>query len=268
MQIGILPGPKVVSLPYSIAICVHHGLSISLTVSFAWRQRQSFYAHDHVSDSLGDEHMNDFDATDMHDLYVDHEAFRHLLTRTMDLEKQVAGLNENISHMIDLFNQFMRQQAMSGRGEHPARVSGHDTTPPVEVTPTTNGMGGAGTSAGDMPLAGEDGTPYEGHLTKADTVALLKNMTPPVFEGEDRERNKDAVNTYLHKWNDLHKLWNTPNSLCAIESSLSLEGKAYKWYMSLSMAARTTTWSGCQEIFQKEFFPKNEQDCNWGDWDV
>ena len=65
--------------------------------------------HDHVSDSLGDEHMNDFDATKMHDNYVDHEAFCHLLARTTDLEKQVAGLNENISRMSDLFNQFMRQ---------------------------------------------------------------------------------------------------------------------------------------------------------------
>ena len=44
--------------------------------------------HDHVSDSLGDEHMNDFDATEMHFIYVDHEAFRHLLNRTTDLEKQ------------------------------------------------------------------------------------------------------------------------------------------------------------------------------------
>ena len=69
--------------------------------------------HDHVSDSLGDEHMNDFDATDMHDLYVDHEAFGHLLNHTTDLEKQVAGLNENISRMSDLFNQFMRQNRLS-----------------------------------------------------------------------------------------------------------------------------------------------------------
>ena len=41
--------------------------------------------HDHVSDSLGDE--------------------------------QVVRLNENISRMSDLFNQFIHQQAMSGRGE-------------------------------------------------------------------------------------------------------------------------------------------------------
>ena len=129
-------------------------------------------------------------------------------------------------------------------------------------------MGGAGTSAGDVPLANEDGTPYEGHLTKADTVALLKNMTPSVFKGKDQEQNKEAINTYLHKWNDLHMLINTLDSLRAIESSLSLEGKAYKWYMSLSMAARTSTWSHYQEIFQKEFLLENKQDQNWGDWDV
>ena len=181
------------------------------------------------------------------------------MTRTTDLEKQVAGLNENISRMSDPFNQFMRQQAMSGRGENCARASGHGATPPVKVTPTTSGMGGAGTSARDVPLFGEDGTPYEGHLTKADTVALLKNMTPPVFKGEDWERNKDAVNTYLHKWNDLHTLRNTPDFLRAIDSSLSLEGKAYKWYMSLSLQARTSTWSHYQDMFQKEFMPENKQ---------
>ena len=59
----------------------------------------------------------------------------------------------------------MRQQAMSGRGENPVTTSGHGATPPIEVTPTTNGMGGAGTSAGDVPLADDDGTTYEGHLT-------------------------------------------------------------------------------------------------------
>ena len=97
---------------------------------------------------------------------------------------------------------------------------------------------------------------------------LLKNMTPPVFKGEDRERNKDAVNTYLHKWNELHTLRNTPDFLRAIESNLSLEGKAYKWYMSLSLQARTSTWSRYQDMFRKEFMPENEQSRNWDDWDV
>ena len=63
-------------------------------------------------------------------------------------------------------------------------------------------------------------------------------------------------------------LRNTLDSLRAIESSLSLEGKAYKWYMSLSMAAHTSTWSRYHKIYLKEFFPENEQDRNWGVWDV
>ena len=70
-------------------------------------------------------------------------------------------------------------------------------------------MGGAGTSA--VPLASSDNgartSPIvKGTLTKANSVALLKNMMPPVFKGEDWERNKDAINTHLHKWNDLHAL--------------------------------------------------------------
>ena len=219
-------------------------------------------SHEHVSAS-SDEHMNDPIPIEMHESHVDHEAFCHLLIRTTNLKKQVAGLNENISRMSDLFNQFMHHQAMSGRGEDPAREKGHGAPPPIEATPTVHGKsGGAGTSTEDVLLAdveGADGVPYEGHghLTSKDKVDLLKNMTPPVFKGEDRERNKDAVNTYLHKWNDLHTLRNTPDFLRAIESSLSLEGKAYKWYMSLSSQARASTWSRYQDMFRKEFMPEN-----------
>ena len=60
--------------------------------------------HDHVSESSNDEHMIDHDVIGMHDNHVDQEAFCHILTRTTDLEKQVAGLIENISCMSDLFN--------------------------------------------------------------------------------------------------------------------------------------------------------------------
>ena len=70
--------------------------------------------HDHASESSGDDHMSDYDTTIRLDTHVDQEAFCHLLTRTKDLEKQVARLTKNISHMSDLFNQFMCQQATSG----------------------------------------------------------------------------------------------------------------------------------------------------------
>ena len=58
--------------------------------------------HDHVSESSGDEHMSDYDTTLMPNTHVDQEAFFHLSTHTMDLEKQVALLIENTSRISDL----------------------------------------------------------------------------------------------------------------------------------------------------------------------
>ena len=96
---------------------------------------------------------------------------------------------------------------------------------------------------------------------------MLKNMKPPAFKGEERERSKDAVNTFLHKWSNLHALRRTPDHVRALEASLSLEGKAYKWWMSLKVSDRPTTWTRFQEVFRKEFLPENEPDCNWAAWD-
>ena len=83
----------------------------------------------------------------------------------------------------------MHQPATNVQGEILARASGHGAIPPVEDTPATNGMGGAGTSARDVPLAaGDDRTSpiAKGTLTKADTMSLLKNKMPPMFEGEKK----------------------------------------------------------------------------------
>ena len=59
---------------------------------------------EHVSESSSDEHMTEYDATKMHENHVAQDGFCHLFTRTIDLEKQVVGLTENISRMSDLFN--------------------------------------------------------------------------------------------------------------------------------------------------------------------
>ena len=73
------------------------------------------------------------------------------------------------------------------------------------------------------------------------------------------------MNTFLLKWTDLHRLHNTLESLCALQASLSLEGKAYKWWMSLT--ERPQTWASFETMFRKEFLPENEQDRNWEAWD-
>ena len=70
-----------------------------------------------------------------------------------------------------------------------------------------------------------------------------------MYQGEERERNKDAVNIFLHKWDDLHALHHMLNSIRALETSLTLEGKAYKWWISIDVHDRPTTWAKFEEIF-------------------
>ena len=60
---------------------------------------------------------------------------------------------------------------------------------------------------------------------------LLNDLKPPSFGGEEKERNKDAVNLFLHKWGDIHSLKRNPEEVRSIEASLSLTRKAYKWWM-------------------------------------
>ena len=137
--------------------------------------------------------------------FVDMVEFGFLVTRTAALGKNLANLNESMTKVTDLLNRLVCQQAMG-----------------VTVMPTV-AEGGA-----DEPTlsAGQtQGTEASG-LTGSKQGADMKNMKPPVFRGEERERNKDAVNTFLHKWGDLHALRHTPDSIRATETSLSLEGKA------------------------------------------
>ena len=65
----------------------------------------------------------------------------------------------------------------------------------------------------------------------------------------------------------MHVLRQTPNEQRALETSLSLEGKAYKWWLSLDETARPRTWNTFQELFRKEFLPENQKDRNWNAWD-
>jgi len=100
-----------------------------------------------------------------------------------------------------------------------------------------------------------------------DGAHLFKHMKPPVFKGEDRDRNKDTVMTFLRKWRDVHDLRKPEESVKVLEASLTLDGRAYKWWMSLTPSARPSTWEEFEKAFQKEFFPENEKDRNWNAWD-
>lgn len=51
-----------------------------------------------------------------------------------------------------------------------------------------------------------------------------------------------------------------PDHNCPIEASLSLQGKDYKWWMSLAKARQVTQ-------LLKEYLFEKEEDRNWEEWD-
>ena len=55
---------------------------------------------------------------------------------------------------------------------------------------------------------------------------------------------------------------NKPRHTC-----LSLEGKAYKWWMAFKPNEKPTTWATFESAFCKEFLPSNEKQRNWKAWD-
>ena len=57
-------------------------------------------------------------------------------------------------------------------------------------------------------------------------MELLKNLKPPIFKGEDKERNKDNVDTFLSKWAEIHDMRGTHDHLKPRHTCLALEGKA------------------------------------------
>ncbi|WP_368853790.1 hypothetical protein [Enterobacter cloacae complex sp. GF14B] len=67
------------------------------------------------------------------------------------------------------------------------------------------------------------------------------------------------MNIFLSKWDGIHALRRTPDAVRALQTSLTLEGKAYKWWMSLKEKnIIPQSWAAFEAIFLKEFLPTNE----------
>ena len=112
---------------------------------------------------------------DMHDLEC-------VVSRVVVLEAPLQSVNTNLTNMSTLFQQYLAQfappESGSGVGGGPIPV----VLPPLVPPPPVSHVAPSTTQEG----------------------AMLKNMKPPMFKGEERDRNKDAVHTFLHKWTDLH----------------------------------------------------------------
>lgn len=83
-------------------------------------------------------------------------------------------------------------------------------------------------------------------------------MKSLVSKGGRPNCNKNAINTFLHKWSDLHRLWHTLKIGMAKETSLVLDGGAYKCQMSIPKSICPTSWVVFEALFRKEFLPHNE----------
>ena len=73
---------------------------------------------------------------------------------------------------------------------------------------------------------------------------LLKDLR------EEKERNKDGVDMFLHKWGDTHSLGRNPKLVQLLDASLLLIRNAYKWWMSLK--EHPLSWA---EFEKRNFYP-------------
>ena len=76
-----------------------------------------------------------------------------------------------------------------------------------------------------------------------ETTELIKNLKPPIFKGEDKEWNKDNVDTFLSKCVKTHAMRGTHDHNKPCHTCLLLEDKAYKWCMGFKVAQQLTTWA-------------------------
>ena len=79
-----------------------------------------------------------------------------------------------------------------------------------------------------------------------------------MYHGEDREHTN---------WSSLHALRHNLDQVCVVEMSLSLEGKAYNWWMSLKLHNKPKIWNQFHHVFMQEFLFDNDSNKNWMAWD-
>ena len=98
---------------------------------------------------------------------VEAEDFTALQNRTHVLETNFATLNTNLTQLSTLMNQLVQCLAGDTIGVGVSTSSPVDFSRPTEQTRSQDG------------------------------VHLFKHMKPPIFCGEDKDRNKDSVMTFL-----------------------------------------------------------------------
>ena len=132
---------------------------------------------------------------------VDMVDFCLLQTRTTCLESHIASINQNLTDLTNLVKNivinpvFMAPQ--NGGALQPSLVE-----PQVQVTQLGGGDGAQHPSTRTSGV----NPPITSPVTMPEISNSLKNLKPPTFRGEEKDRNKDFVHTFIQKWMDLHVL--------------------------------------------------------------
>ena len=158
-----------------------------------------------------------------HDL-VDVKAFKSLITRQTLVESNFSKLNANVTRLTEAVTTLTKKQV-----------------PPVFASQGQSSSLGHGPSRGhqardtpSMPSKSRDVDDFSG--------LQLKNVQIPKFKGNEKDCSKDAVHTFIQKWTDIHDLRATLDRARSKETSLSLKGKAYKWWMAMNYNTRPKSW--------------------------
>ena len=177
---------------------------------------------------------------------VDMVNFGLLQMRTTCLESHIASINQNLTDFTNLVKNIVVNLAYMARG-----TSGASQPSPVEPQVQVTASGGG--NVAQHSSAGTSGVnpPITSPVTTLEISNSFKNLKPSTFRGEEKDWNKDSMHTFIQKWTDLHVLRQTPDEQRALGISLSLEGKAYKWWLSLDETACPHTWNTFQELFRK-----------------
>ena len=159
--------------------------------------------------------------------YVDIDDFVQLQNCFDNLSKSHDTLNQNVTMLTELTTNFIKMNPPQDAGH--AHMHAHAGTslavPPPHASPTIT------VPSPHVPTTHVT-TMQDTHMvfvedpTKLTTAKVLKNLKPPGFKGEDKEQNKDTVDTFLSKWGEIHKMRGTMEHNKPLHTCLSLEGKA------------------------------------------
>ena len=121
--------------------------------------------------------------------------------RTEGLELHIASINQNLMDLTTLVKNIVINLVFmppgTGGASQPSLVE-----PQVHVTESGGGDGAQHPSAETSGV----NPPIILPVTTPEISNSLKNLKPSMFQGEEKDQNKDSMHTFIQKWMNFHVL--------------------------------------------------------------